>query len=139
MTKDKAAATANRFRFRAWHPETKRMSEPWDFTDWDGDNLLTLNCVRLDSIVVMQSTGLTDKNGKEIFEGDVVTIRNSAVGEMMKATRGIDPHNELVVWNEGNGCWDFKEYGPMMYEDSDWRECEIIGNVHEHPHLLNGK
>ena len=80
---------------------------------------------------LMQSTGLVDKNGKEIFEGDVLQTYD---GELAK-----------VVWNKELGCWeaeflseivDLSEVADIKSNRSD---CEIFGNIYENPELLEGE
>ena len=80
---------------------------------------------------LMQSTVLIDKNGKEIFEGDVLRTYD---GELAK-----------VVWNKYLGCWearfideivDLSEVADIKYNRSD---CEVVGNIYENPELLEGE
>ena len=73
---------------------------------------------------VGQSTGLKDKNGKEIYEGDVVAFDEKEWGS---------PENKLeVMWNDKNGCWDAG--GGTNAECSEWKT--VIGNIYENPELL---
>lgn len=78
---------------------------------------------------LMQSTGLFDKNGVEVFEGDVVEI-----------IYGYEPFIGVVVYDLGET--DFKatngneEYGNNFQYLTVGESIEVIGNVHQHPDLL---
>ena len=128
-------------KFRAWHKELGRMMliEIMYFFFFDNElEELELNDPVMnehitaypDEIELMQSTELKDKNGKEVFVGDII-----------KCTRGC-PHEVYLE----------KEYGgtyiggmPAIYlkgirEGYAWTEHEeILGNIYENPELLEGK
>jgi uncharacterized phage protein (TIGR01671 family) len=79
---------------------------------------------------LMQYTGLKDKNGKEIYEGDVISKAGA-----------------YVLWCERLACWAFdfdSEKGkchevPLYYEKTGktWDYFEVIGNIYENPELIN--
>ncbi|MCC4046489.1 YopX family protein [Enterococcus gallinarum] len=72
-------------------------------------------------IELMQSTGLKDKNGVEIFEGDV----------------GWDAHFEEygeVVFENGSFRYEFGNISEDLFEVTD--DIEIVGNIYENPELL---
>jgi uncharacterized phage protein (TIGR01671 family) len=79
-----------------------------------------------DDFIWMQYTGLKDKNGKEIYEGDVTALDES------------DEYNAIIRWNKETAsfvadsikgdCVSSHLYGAGL--------CEIIGNIHENPELL---
>ena len=67
---------------------------------------------------VGQFTGLTDKNGKKIFEGDIVKWDEKEWGR---------PYNELVEF----------DYELLTMREHDYEQwCEVIGNIHDNPELL---
>jgi len=116
-------------------------------------------CVReVDDFIIEQFTGLCDKNGKEIYEGDVVRITNSYYGDFLipivydDSTACFSTDNHKAIQIENPKRWDkphadcVNSYGFKMSlystikggysnicEDSG---IEIIGNIHENPELL---
>jgi uncharacterized phage protein (TIGR01671 family) len=83
----------------------------------------------LDKIKLMQFTELFDKNGKEIYDGDVVRKPYSGLGSS-------SPY--AVEWGQlSNGDWETECYGWLLYDAPN--EVEVIGNVYEHPELIEGQ
>lgn len=73
--------------------------------------------------ILMQSTGLKDKNGVEIFEGDI----------------GWDDHLEVhgqVIFENGAFKYEWENISEDLFEATD--DIEIVGNIHENPELLEG-
>ena len=87
-----------------------------------------------------QYTGLTDKNGKRIFEGDILHIAKIADGLGGYYHPTLDyPVNIVVKWDLCAWMWETicedKRY--ISFPDA-WchYECEVIGNIHDNPELL---
>lgn len=99
------------------------------FRAWDGEHLIYDWTEIETSLSLMQFTGLLDKNGKEIYEGDIVTF--------------IGYRNLVVTW-QPKGChagWfgvgNTRPFPPLgLYSRKEPNTIEVIGNIHEHPHLL---
>jgi hypothetical protein len=122
-------------RFRAWHKKWEEMGKVKRIRfDYDGNvttvlfNGETLGTnLRIDEIELMQSTGLKDKNGQEVFIGDII-----------KCTRGC-PH-EVYLEKEYGGT--FVGGMPAIYlkgllNGYAWTgDEEIVGNVYQNPELL---
>lgn len=87
---------------------------------------------KVDPETVGQYTGLTDTNGKRIFEGDVI---KSWQGKILAVKFGQYRDDEEVV--SGNGWYVSGEYGTLSF-DERWGGHEVIGNIHDNPELLKG-
>ena len=77
---------------------------------------------------VGQYTGLKDKNGKRIFEGDVVRA---------KRIDNYEIYTGYVVW--GKGCFDIKIKKMNKPAIDLFKDFEVIGNIHDNPELLEVK
>lgn len=75
---------------------------------------------------VGQYTGLTDKNGRKIFEGDILNTTNSNC-----AIWYVDYKNTSFCCNQGNA-----NYSCVLDEFMQYSDVEVIGNIHDNPELL---
>ena len=124
-------------KFRAWHNELCRMmsiSDMWFNVDSLGEiglNDAVMNdyiTVSPNEINLMQSTGLKDKNGKEIFEGDVVDYKG---------------RKAIIKWHGSYASFIYRFVDELQERASDWDPLflacyhfEVIGNIYENPELL---
>ena len=116
-------------KFRAWDKEDKIMMHL--------DIFCCPKAVLKDEIILMQYTGLKDKNSKEIYEGDIVVevFDNGADNIIEQHIR--DEFEGEVVYQQEVASFGIKteKDGIMgLYEEAD--EIEVIGNIYENPELL---
>ena len=135
----------DRFKFRAWDIEEKKMnyfqnkrgmqynndeiriSNGWDGYDnpkyWGGDDEDYVD--RTDKYILMQCTGLKDKNGKLIYEGDIIEWKKE---------------NHIVIFDERNATFGIKisDVETHLFNDihTPTRWIEVIGNIYENKELL---
>jgi uncharacterized phage protein (TIGR01671 family) len=110
-------------KFRAWDKQKKKFD--YDVMILRGeacyiDSFDSLEFYKEGRMILMQYTGLKDKNGKEIYEGDIVYHR--PIGGIKSGAKGevsIHPTQGVKVGN-----W------PINFD------YEVIGNIYEHPNLL---
>lgn len=114
-------------KFRAWNKTQLWMDNVWSI-DWEHDLLCFSkhNQDFMEHYALMQFTGLKDKNGVEIYEEDIFNYRCGG-------TKQDSPYvvkDAFELWKDiGEG------EGDSYYRMSDF---EVIGNIYEHPHLLEG-
>lgn len=121
-------------RYRAWNKATKEMHEVDDIVSIDFEKKQIcvktlffdqLNHYDFDDVVLMQSTGLRDKNGKEIFEGNVVKMAKNVYSE--------PTYYEVVRHRGGAYRLESKQYGCELWLRHT--DCEIAGNIYTDPEL----
>jgi uncharacterized phage protein (TIGR01671 family) len=108
-------------KFRQWS------SDRFHYWGCNADNFTGPLSNRLD-IPSEQFTGLHDKNGKEIYEGDIIRSKNH------------HPEKMEIRFIEGGFCawWGSDDYPIDIYHFYNSKGCcfEVIGNIHENPELL---
>lgn len=116
-------------KFRAWNSVTKEMEQVTQINLKNHYVQTTFNKIgysygQPDDVIVEQYTGQKDKNGKEIYEGDIVQF--PVLGK---------PHREIVSWSDIDSAFIVG----MMYLSRFQPKMEVLGNVHTNPELLEAQ
>lgn len=145
-----------RYKFRVWHTEFSRFltKEEW-YLDMEG----RLNFYNLSDLILCKSphiteqcTGAMDKNGKLIYEGDIIKVKRCFTKPKVveKTFRGISKHEigyEFIEGDEEVGyiLWGFYKFIVSFRRYDDFEDftgidhrIEVIGNVHENFELIKG-
>ena len=118
-------------KFRAWNVITKKMIDLKKVTplalNMDTDGLFIPFS---DGLPFMQFTGLKDKNGKDIYEGDVIATQQRDV--LFEVIFGFNSDGNTYGWN-----YRSISKPKHIYSADNPKRLEIIGNIYENPKLLN--
>lgn len=108
-------------KFRAWEKEEKKMILPKNVTD--NINIFARGCLS-SNIELMQYTGIKDKNGTEIYEGDILELYDEE--DFFKVEYQAEDVRFLLTSN--SICVSFEYYSQG--------EIEVVGNIYENSKLL---
>ena len=91
----------------------------------------------VDPDTVGQYTGLTDKNGRKIFEGDILKIVHKYQSPFDDDTKEYtDITTDVVFFDDEGLCFSYGESPFLCVADNVTAEYEVIGNIHDNPELL---
>lgn len=118
----------SRHKFRAWDKKLNTFFPPdgdtWHFSIIGETTMFDLlnqySIEDYNNLIIEQFTGLQDKNGKDIFEGDLIRVCSD-----------YDYECEVVVYKENKFILE-----PLGDDWIYWEKSEIIGNIHENPELM---
>ena len=146
-------------KFKVWDKRNERMIE-WidlDFSKDNGEDFIIVfeptGIVRdaIISPILLQSTGLFDKNGKEIFDGDILSVskNHNKTDSRVFNDEKVNYRVEFLNYDDMEAYADIEHYGWCATGSIDkWStrctlidavklwDAEIMGNKFEHPHLL---
>lgn len=136
-------------KFRAWDKINKEMVKRELWLRLDGMELTAIDLDKKDfglfdyrdQVELIQFTGLHDKNGKEIYEGDIVKYHDDFYSDPadIGGRRHIIRDRLYIVWWHPLKAAFWLKSIPGAITESIWSlDCEIIGNIYENPELLKG-
>lgn len=144
-------------RFRIWDTSDNKFLSLKDYqdlgaTEVENDGTLTLSprfrfltsmAIMPEKFIPLQYVGLKDKNGVEIYEGDIIDIHQTVNGYNQFVIEWKDYGFSASYYNENTKRETIRWYEYSLDElfevDEYEKEIEIIGNIYENKHLLESK
>ena len=118
-------------KFRAWLKKKQKMDNEIDHISWLEDELYCIGdgityMVSAEDLELMQSTDMVDRDGKIIFEGDIVKMSKDVYSE--------PTYYEVVRHRGGAYRLESKQHGCELWLRHT--DCEVVGNIYENRELL---
>lgn len=142
----------DRFIFRAWNTHTKTMKEVSQLSldekqvaEYAPTSKVSIHLNFQPHFILMQCTGLKDKNGELIYEGDIVKINNNIYQIVYEIGSFMIVSNDESKIHPFKNSWNDNVY-PLSqlyfeYENEELfiDKLEVIGNVFENPELIENE
>lgn len=133
----------NRLRFRVWDKEEKKFVDYpvyFNLTNseivtelWYGYQIQVEEAIQDSNYIVQQSTGLFDKNGKEIFEGDILKV--FVLGDEGAIAKVIFKNGMFGIEDDMHG-YGYDKGLYSLHQILSLRDAEILGNIYQDELLL---
>ena len=135
----------DRFKYRCWHKPTKTMYEVFEFNKTfikatPSFVVTSIRTIKTEDCILIQCTGLKDKNGKLIYEGNIVRESFGETGTYRVEYFPYSAEWQYVNLDDEKPNWEMFsiQFEGMSENQGISTDLEIIGNIYENPELIGG-